>query len=127
MTLEKRYLETLFLLTQGTEGQLTLKEARTRDAFMRPVREVTQTFEADRRVIYEKFCDRNEDGTPDTSNDKYKFKNAIVAELNDEISILASETVAIDTPEGIKEILEKSDYKPRIDETEHIDHILSLI
>lgn len=127
MTIEKGLLESLYLLTQGTEGQLTLKEARVRDTFMRPLREVFTTFEADKRVIYEKFCKKNEDGTSDISGDTYKFDAAVTGDVAQEMDMLTSETVDLPTPEGLKDILTRSEYKPKVGETEQIDHILSLI
>ena len=127
MQLEKRYLDSLFHTVNGTEGQLTLPEARIRDRFMKVVIAETQAFEAERKTIYEKFCDKTEEGAPDINDNQYHFKKEIVDELNAELEVLLKEEVAIDVPEGVKEIVEKSAYKPRVGESESIDHILSLI
>ena len=73
MKLPKKYLESLYLTVKGTEGQLTLAEARVRDRFIKPVTEALQTFEAERKDIYEKFCNKTEDGKPDTTDNKYSL------------------------------------------------------
>lgn len=127
MQLKKQYLEPLFLLTQGTDGQLSLPEARVRDKFMKTVNEVTQEYEGHRKVIYEKFCTKTEDGKPDIADGKYHFDKEQLPEVNKELETLLAETVEIATPEGLKDILEKSAYKPRVGEAESIDHILSLV
>lgn len=125
MRLLKRNLETVFLAFRGTEGVLSLKEARVRDPFMKELTEVTSRFEVDRKKIYEKFCKKNEDGTPDTADNKYSFDAEVVEEVNAELATLLDEEVEIEASEGLKEILEKTDYRPKSGETEIIDEVLA--
>jgi len=125
MKLEKRYLEVLYKTIKGTEGVLTLAEGRIRDAFMKDVTEATTQFENDRRVIYEKFCTKTDDGKPDVSDGKYHFKTEEVSEIQAELETLYAEEVELPSPSGLKEIVERTQYKPEIGESEKIDHIIS--
>lgn len=125
MTLQKKYLEVFFLALKGTEGILTLAEARQRDEFMKSLIETLRTFEADRATIYVKFCDKNEDGTPDLSDNKYKFKQEVTEELGKELTVLVDETVELTPGPMIKEILVKTTYSPKVGEAELIDAIIA--
>ena len=125
MKLEKRYLEIFFKTIKGTEGVLTLAEGRIRDAFMKTLTDVTSQFENDRKVIYEKFCTKSEDGRPDVSDGKYHFKTEEVPEIQAELETLYAEEVELPSPLGLKEIVERTQYKPEIGESEKIDHIIS--
>lgn len=127
MNLEKRYLETLFLLVKGTEGVLNLAEGRIRDRFMKGLTETVKTFEEERKVIYEKFCNKHEDGSPDIADGNYHFDPANIPDVNKELETLYSETVEIQTPAEIKDFVERTEYKPKTGETEVIDTILSKI
>lgn len=125
MTIPKNKLETLFLLAKGTEGELSLQESRIRDAFYKPLLELTQTFEQDRRTIYEKFCQKDEEGNADVSDGNYKFDQKILPKVNKELEILYAEEVEL--PSIDKAILEKSSYKPKVGEAEIIDEIFTLL
>lgn len=125
MKLEKKYLEVLYKTIKGTEGVLTLAEGRIRDAFMKDVTEATTQFENDRRVIYEKFCTKTEDDKPDVSDGKYHFKPSDVKDIQSELDVLYAEEVELPDNERIKEIIERTQYKPEIGEAEKIDHIIS--
>lgn len=125
MKLQKRHLEITFLAFKGTEGVLSLKESRIRDSFMKSLTEVTMTFEEDRKAIYEKFCNKKEDGTPDTEDGQYHFDTAVLPDVNEELRILLDEEVEIETPVGLKETLEKTEYRPKTGEVEIIDEILA--
>lgn len=129
MTIKKGELETLYLLTKGTEGQLNLAESRTRDAFMRPLLAATQTFEAERRAIYEKFCKKNEDGTPDVAENLYVFPPDVLEDVQSELKTLYFEdaSVPVTMPEALKNVLERSAYSPKIGEAEVIDSLLARI
>lgn len=119
MQLEKKYLLTFFLALKETDSQLSLKEARIRDSFMKPLLEAAQTYEKDRNNIYKTYGELKED--------KYHFKPEDVEKVNSEIEELNNETVELPATPSLKEILEKTEYKPKIGESEQIDHILELL
>lgn len=126
--IKKGSLEVFFNLTKGTEGALNLAESRIRDTFIKSLSEVTQTYIDDRNKIYVAFCIKNEDGQPDlVDGDKYKFPKEKRDELAQELETLFEEKVELDTPVGLKEILEKSEYKPKLLEAEVIDNIINLL
>lgn len=129
MKIKKGNLEVLFLTVRGTEGVLNLRESRTRDAFLKPLTEITQTFEAERRVIYEKFCTKKEDGTPDIDDQKYKFPPEDLAAVNEELKTLYSEEVEVPVlvPSALLAILERSNYQPKIGEAAVIDEVLAAL
>lgn len=128
MTLKKQHLETIFSFVKGTEGSLTLAESRARDIFIKPLLEVTKTYIEDRNKIYLAFCNKNEDGTPNLiDGDKYEFPKEKLDEINKELITLAEEEVEINTYAITKEILDKSEYKPKLGETEVIDEFLAKI
>lgn len=122
MNVKKQHLETLYLVVKGTENILNLSESRKRDTFLKPLTEALETFYKERKVIYEKFCDKNEDGTPNIVENRYTFQNA--EEVNKELTILLEETVELPSLEV--SILEKSEYKPKIGEAEIIDKLITL-
>lgn len=122
MNVKKQHLETLYLVVKGTENILNLSESRKRDTFLKPLTEALETFYKERKVIYEKFCDKKEDGTPNIVENRYTFQNA--EEVNKELTILLEETVEL--PPLEVSILEKSEYKPKIGEAEVIDEFITL-
>ncbi len=127
MTLKKSSLEAIFNLAKGTEGRISLIEARVRDSFIKPLQELTQTYYDDREKIFKVFCLKKEDGTPDLlEGDKYQFKEKEkIEEMNKELITLSEEEVEFSVPNTIKPILEKSDYMPKIFESEIIDDFFS--
>lgn len=128
MKLKKLQLEPLFNLAKGTESTLSLAESRIRDSFIKPLSEIVQTYYDDRNVIYKIFCLKTEDGESDLlDGDKYQFPKGELDKINKELQILADEEVEVNFPDSVKDILEKSDYKPKIGEAEIIDEILSKI
>lgn len=122
MNVKKQHLETLYLVVKGTENILNLSESRKRDAFMKRLTEALETFYKERKVVYEKLCDKNEDGTPSIIENRYTFQNA--EEVNKELTTLLEETVEL--PPFEVSILEKTEYKPKIGEAEIIDEIIKL-
>lgn len=127
MILAKKELEVLYHVIRGTEGKLTLVEGRKRDAFFKGVLEVLKQFEEDRKVIYEKFCDKKEDGTPDTDNGQYTFKKEVAEDLTKELQVLYDETVEVKAIPELKDIFERTEYMPKLGEAEVIDGILAKI
>lgn len=129
MKLSKKYLEVFFYTIKGTEGILSLSESRIRDSFIKPLAEATETYLKDRTKIYETFCMKKEDGTPDLlvqeKTTSYQFPPERLDEINKELTTLSEEEVDLDVPEKLKEILEKTDYKPKTGESELIDEILA--
>lgn len=128
MKIKKSQLEILFNFSKGTEGALNLSESRIRDKFIKSLSETTQEFYDQRDEIYKHFCIKDEQGNPALKDgNKYEFPKDILDVINVELSTLGDEEVEIDTPEGIKEILEKSEYKPKLLEAEIIDELLTKI
>ena len=121
MKLEKKHLIPFFSALKETDGTLSLKEARIRDQMLKPLLEVAQTYEQDRTKIYQKF------GTHNPENNTYTFPNEKLEEVNAELKTLNEEEVELPEVTGIKEILEKTEYKPKIGEAESIDAVLELI
>lgn len=127
MQLQKVQLEVFFKVLKGTEGLLDLKESRERDRFMRSLVEETTTYEGERKVIYEKFCNRSEDGTPDTSDGKYKFPAEVLPELSSEVEVLNKELVSLVYTPGLTDMVLRSAYKPLVGEAESIDLIVTAL
>lgn len=129
ITLEKKYLEVLFQALRGTEGVLSLTEARIRDLFFKQVTPALETFYEHRKKIYDQFCTKKEDGTPDIKNDLYTFPKDVVPEMQKEIDTLLAETVELTVPfaDSIKKIIERTEYKPKQGEAEMIDEIVAKI
>jgi len=116
----------LFNVAKGTEGVLTLPEARIRDNFLKPIIELTQNFYDDREKIYREYCIKNEDGTPALKDGtKYEFNKDKVEQIDMELKTLMSEEVEITAPDTIKEILEKTTYSPKLGEADVIDELLA--
>lgn len=124
MKIDKKYLEILVNVLRETDGVLALKEARIRDSFLIPLSDAYNQFVQDRVKVYEHFCDKNADGTPDISDNKYHFKNEVLEELNKELGDLHAETVELDIPPGLPVMLELSGFKPRLGETALLDEFL---
>lgn len=125
MKIKKSQLEALYQALKGTEGVLSLKEARVRDAFLKPLTEVFGAFEQDRLKIYHQFCNKNDDGTPAIQDNKFHFKREVVAEMNAELNILNEEEVELDAPENLKDLIEATTYKPKEGESAVLDDIIS--
>jgi hypothetical protein len=132
MKLKKSDLEVIFNFTKGTEGVLNLADSRFRDTFLKMLSDKTQAFYDERNKIYEAFCVKK-DGKPDLKDgDKYQFEKADLPKLNEELLVLANEEAVITLPDNLpttklKEILEKSEYKPKALEAEVIDLFLNSI
>lgn len=140
MQIKKSELEVFYKVLKETNGELPLKDARIRDRFMKPLGDHLDTFSIDRTKIYEKFCDKEEDGvtpklkydkTPEGENiegtQKYTFKKVDAPAVDAEILVLYDEEVSIDVenPAKIKELIENTDYKPLFGEADVIDGILA--
>lgn len=125
MKILKRHLEPLFLAVKGTEGVLNLSESRLRDSFFKPLTEATQLFEGQRRAIYEMYCLKNEDGSADTSDGNYHFEKNDVETVNKELNVLLDEEAEVEAPAGLKAVIEKTTYSPKVGEVEVIDTFLA--
>lgn len=128
MKVKKIHLEVFYNTVRGTEGVLGLADSRIRDAFLKPLGEATDAMVKERVAIYEKFCDKKEDGTADTHGEQYHFSKEVLPEANKELELFAKEEVEVPfvwgvTAEKLKEIIEKSTYKPKYGETEIIDEL----
>lgn len=128
--LQKSKLEVFYKVLKETQGVLSLSDSRIRDSFMKPLGEQLDIFIKNREDIYKKFCEKNEDGTPNTEDNKYKFLNEDLDEINKELLTLANEEVIITYPFGVsnsklKEFIDVSNYKPQIGEAELIINLLS--
>jgi hypothetical protein len=129
MNIKKGNLEVLFKVLQGTEGRLSLAESRIRDAVVKPLFELLKTFEGDRRAIYDKFCTKAEDGTPDLTGDQYNFPPDVLEQVNEELKTLYSEDVVLPVimPSALQAVMERTGYQPKIGEVEVIDELLALL
>lgn len=128
MKIKKSQLLPLFLTIKGTEGKLNLAESRIRDSFLKNLLDETKKSESEKSIIYNTFCLKNEDGTPlFVEGNKYEFPKECLDELNKEMETFYNEEVVIDVPANLKEMIEKSDYNPKIGETEIIDELLKNI
>lgn len=125
LKLQKKCLVPFFLALRETDGVLSLKDARIRDGFLKTLKEMTATFEVDRKAIYEHYCVKKEGGVPDIVNDAYTFKPEVQEELIKELTMLLEEEVELPDTKGLKEILEKTEYKPKTGEAELIDEVLA--
>lgn len=134
MKIKKISLEALFYALKGTEGVLSLSESRARDSFMKPVGEFADTYNADKVKIYEAFAMKKEDGSIDFKVEKskggnetksYQFSPEKLTEINKELTTLAQETVELPELSTLKEMLEKTTYKPKVGESALLDEILA--
>lgn len=132
MKVKKQNLEVFFKVLRGTDGVLSLQDARVRDAFMKPLGAAVDTMGAERNKIYDKYCTKDEDGNPDTTDGRYKFEKDIVEEVNAELALFMEEVVDVPYEWGVgatklKEIVDKSQYKPAYGEAAQIDEIIKEI
>lgn len=126
LTIPKKQLEVLYQTLKGTEGQISLTQARARDLFMKKVTDALETFYADRKKIYETFCTRDADGNPDIKNNLYTFEKEKAEEMQKEFNVLLAEEVTVEVPfhDVIKSVINNTGYKPMQGEAEMIDEIL---
>jgi len=130
MQIKKSSLEILSSVLTGTEGVLTLADARIRDSFAKKLKEHVDTFVADREKIYVKFCLKDKKDKPDLLNGtQFQFKAEVLKDMNPELDILLAEEVKLEcpNPKKIKEFIEKTEYMPKIGEAEVIDELDFLI
>lgn len=134
MKVYKKQLELFFNVLKGTEGELSLKESRIRDSFIKPLAEKTDEFIKDRVKIYETFAIKNEDGSVDflvgedekgNKTQSFQFPPDKLEEINKELVVLTDEEVEFSIPDGLKDIMEKTTYSPKLGEVEVIDEILA--
>lgn len=92
---------------------------------MKPLGEVTDQFIKDRNKVYETFCTKKEDGTPNLTDNQYQFTRDVVPALNAELAVLLDEEVDLTPPEKIKEFLLNTGYSPKVGEVEAIDAIIA--
>ncbi len=132
MQVKKSNLETFFKVLRATDGTLSLADSRIRDAFMKPLGEAVDNMVKEHLAILEKFCKKNEDGTPDTEGGNYKFAKEVQADADAELRTLQEEVVDVEYkwgvgPTKLKEIVENSPYKPSYGEVDIIDEIITAI
>lgn len=132
MKIKNGQLEVIIKVLNATEGILSLADARIRDKFGKTLSEAQQLFNANKELIFKKFCTKKEDGTPDTKPGdtpgkiQYHFTNEVTEELNKELLTLINEEVEVEKNDKIKEIVKDSPYKPLIGEAEIIDAFSAL-
>ena len=117
MKIQKKHLTPLYLALKETDGVLSLKEARVRDQLLKPLLEVTKTFEEDRTKIYATYGE--------LKDNQYHFKPEDVETVNKEVTELYAEEVELPDVAGIKAIIENTTYKPKTGEAELIDEVLT--
>lgn len=130
MKVKKGNLEVFFLVLRETDGILNLADARVRDAFMKPLGVEVDAMVADRIKIYEMYCKKKEDGTPDVNDGNFHFSKENSPIADKELIALYGEEVEVEfkwgvSPSKLKEIIEKSKYMPKYGEVEKIDEVLA--
>lgn len=132
MKIKKSQLEVFFKTLRSTEGVLSLADARVRDAFMKPLGLEVDSMMADRKKIYEAYAIKNEEGEIDLKDGQYHFESEMFETVNKELETFGEEVVEVPftwgvTPSKLKEIVEKSQYKPLYGEADTIDEIIKAI
>ncbi len=130
MTIQKKNIEVVFLALKETSPNLA--DARIRDSFLKPLGEALDQLNRDKTAIYVQYCDKNEDGSPKIELGNYHFKTEDIDTINEELNTLFDETVDIPTdnpsvPEKLKELIEKTNYSPKIGEVEIIDSFIATL
>lgn len=130
MKLKKRELEITYLVFGNVEADLA--GCRVRDAILKPLKEEVDNFYKERKDIGEKYADKNEDGTSKIENDMYVFPKKDEEKVNKEFNTLLDEEVEIPEKPGttgqkLKELMEATQYKPKLGETAIIDSIIARI
>lgn len=128
MNLQKKELELLFILLRNTSPNLA--DARVRDTFLKPLGEALENFVKEKSAVYIQYCIKNEDGTPDTTDGNYHFKDEELPAINAELNTLFEEEVTIpidvsSVSEKLKTLIESTTYSPKPGEAEIIDGILA--
>lgn len=125
MQLKKKCLESLYSVLKENNS-LKLSEARIRDEILLELVPYVDKFQADRKKIFETFCDKNEDGTvKPNEKGEFQFSNQeIIPSFTEELATLLEEEVEIKNNESLKIFIESTDYKPKVGETALIDEIL---
>lgn len=121
MKIKKSHLETLYLVLKDTS--LKLSEARKRDVFFNDLTTHLNQFYADRKKIYETFCNKKEDGTPDVTDNQFHFDKSVQKELSEELEQLFNEEIEIKGYDTLKTVIENSDHALKAGEAEVIDAI----
>lgn len=121
--LNKRHLEVLILTLK--EAKADLKGARVRDSVISQATPLLKQFYDDRNAIFIEYCEKNEDGTPETKDNQYTFRNDITPKVEEEVQDLLDEEVDITLPLEIKELILNTTYSPKYGEMELIDEILA--
>lgn len=106
---------------------ITLAEARKRDAVLKQLVDFSKTTEEERLKIIDKFGEK-EDGKLVVKNNKYILIKETLKEFEEELDKLFEEEVelTVDT-QSIKTTIEKTKYIPKAFEMESIDKIISKI
>lgn len=128
MKIQKKYLEVLFCAVRDCTG-LGLVEARVRDSFLLEITPAVDKFFVDRKKIYEHFCNKKADGTPDLlEGTKYVFAPEVTKEINEALEVLFAEEEEIAVTDGtIAKFISATEYKPKVGESKMIDEIIELM
>ena len=126
--MKKKQIELLFKVLRDTD--LSLKDARVRDEALRTITPTLEAFYADRKKIWDKYCDKNEDETPkETSDGQLTFATAILPQLTKDLEEFVNEDVLLTFKdvEKIKKFAENTNYKFGFGEVEVFDEIIKSI
>lgn len=118
--MKNKHLQLTFKVLEATE--LSLAEARVRDAFIKDLVDNLKTLDENRLKIVKKLADKDEKGEAIIEDNNYKVtdREALIKELE----ILAEELSPIVISEAVKKLITESNYKPKIGEAAEIDEIL---
>lgn len=119
--MQKKHLELAYTLLSQTE--LNLAEARIRDTFIKELSAKLESFYEEKKKIIETLADKDENGAPIIQGEMYKMTN--MDTFNQELNTLLSELVSLEVSDQVKNIIRKTNYKPKVGEMELIDEILA--
>ncbi len=115
--MKNKHLELLAEMLSKTELDFT--QARIRDKYLKEVGIFFSEKEENRKKILESFGTINKDKNVYEFENNEVFKNAL-----DELNKLSEEATSLAITLEIKEMIEKTNYKPKVGEMEIIDEIL---
>lgn len=126
MKIEKAYLKLFISVLEGTHPKFI--EARLRNRALKDIYDIYIPFEKEKTALCEKYCIKNEDGSPKIEKGVYLFEEKEREEFNTEFLSVAEEMVTVPLTGGedmrMVKLIESTEFRPSELETEQIDRIL---
>lgn len=132
----KKGLLTVFYKTLTNNKPVKFSIARVRDVMIRKVFDELHDYETHKKDIYEKFCNKDENGKPIITDGSYSFlkdndkdTKETIEKVQKELDILNNEEVEIPVANQpiIKDCIENTEYKPKAGEVELIEILISAL